>query len=741
MKFCYLHPVRCLILYLGLILACAPVSAQDEPPEFSNPINLDEAMQEPVPHDRAASYYHFALAKWNERNGNLPKALSQMQDALNYNRDSAILHLELATLLEKSGRIQEAITHAQEASRLDPDSPDPHGVLANIYFKSQGRGSNSETIQKAVQELEIFLELAPENLDAYYYLGRAYFELNQPEKAIEAYEKLQSLTPGNDTGYFEIANYYKITENYDKAIEYLEKALDIRPDSGKSLELLGEIYTKLNKSKDASQVYKRLLQSTRDNINVKRKLVLTLIESDQNSEAIDLLDQIILADPGKVDDQVLLGRAQIGLRKFGKAIETLGSISTKDPGLYISTQFYLGIAYRNNEAYSEAIKIFTDLLNSSNFSEENQKDRLVFQHHLALSYLGNGDHEEAIALYQEMVKSDPDINYELMNAYRLGRQYEKAIQIGELEHQKNPNDIRRGILYAQTLADAGKTDAGVEILKELLVSNPLKVDVYIYLSQIYLQDKRYSEAEKILHQAEKLEFQNENAERQIQYELASVYENQEDYDRLVSLLSDIIESNPEDMNAKYYLYAIYEKQKDYDRAESLLSEIIELNPGNMDAKYYLATVYERQKDYDRAEILFKEVIEDDPENAGALNYFGYMLADREIRLYEAIDYIEKALAIDPENGAYLDSLGWAYFKLNDLANAEKYLLQAFQRVKDDPVIDDHLGDLYYKSGDFQKARDFWLQSIEIGTEQEDIKEVQGKLDMLLEQLPVQELAE
>jgi tetratricopeptide (TPR) repeat protein len=139
--------------------------------------------------------------------------------------------------------------------------------------------------------------------------------------------------------------------------------------------------------------------------------------------------------------------------------------------------------------------------------------------------------------------------------------------------------------------------------------------------------------------------------------------------------------------------------------------------------------------------LFKEVIKEDPENAGALNYFGYMLADLGIRLNEAIDYVQKALAIEPENGAFLDSLGWAYFKLNDLENAEKYLLQADQRIKDDPVVYDHLGDLYFKTGDFQKARDFWSQSIKIGTEQEDIQKVQKKLDKLQEKLKGKRQAE
>jgi tetratricopeptide (TPR) repeat protein len=109
-----------------------------------------------------------------------------------------------------------------------------------------------------------------------------------------------------------------------------------------------------------------------------------------------------------------------------------------------------------------------------------------------------------------------------------------------------------------------------------------------------------------------------------------------------------------------------------------------------------------------------------------------MLADRGVRLEEALQYVKEALAIDPQNGAYLDSLGWAYFKLNDMANAEKYLLQADGLVKNDPTIDEHLGDLYFKTGNLQKAEEFWKRSVSIGTEQEDVQKVRRKLEMLQE---------
>jgi len=114
-----------------------------------------------------------------------------------------------------------------------------------------------------------------------------------------------------------------------------------------------------------------------------------------------------------------------------------------------------------------------------------------------------------------------------------------------------------------------------------------------------------------------------------------------------------------------------------------------------------------------------------------------MLADRGVRLEEALRYVKRALAIDPRNGAYLDSLGWAFFKLNDLVNAETYLLESDEIIKNDPVIHEHLGDLYSKTGNLQKALDYYqkshdrmIKSNNPDDNSEDIKKVSRKLDMI-----------
>src|SRR6185436_9545992 len=98
-------------------------------------------------------------------------------------------------------------------------------------------------------------------------------------------------------------------------------------------------------------------------------------------------------------------------------------------------------------------------------------------------------------------------------------------------------------------------------------------------------------------------------------------------------------------------------------------------------------------------------------NPGALNYLGYMLADRNVRLEEAHQMIKKALELDPENGAYLDSLGWVYFRQGNLMEAESILIRAIQKMGKDPTVHDHLADVYFKQGKIKEAVAQWQNSI------------------------------
>jgi tetratricopeptide (TPR) repeat protein len=147
------------------------------------------------------------------------------------------------------------------------------------------------------------------------------------------------------------------------------------------------------------------------------------------------------------------------------------------------------------------------------------------------------------------------------------------------------------------------------------------------------------------------------------------------------------------------------------------------------------STYERDKRYPEAEAQFKKVLAGDPEHASALNYLGYMLADQNMQLEEALGYIKHAVDLDPANGAYLDSLGWAYFRLGKYDLAEENLLKASQKINTDPTVHDHLGDLYQKTGrlkqaaaNWERALTEWNRTIAAEVDPSDVARVQKKLD-------------
>jgi Tfp pilus assembly protein PilF len=129
------------------------------------------------------------------------------------------------------------------------------------------------------------------------------------------------------------------------------------------------------------------------------------------------------------------------------------------------------------------------------------------------------------------------------------------------------------------------------------------------------------------------------------------------------------------------------------------------------AWFLLGAIYNDAKNYDQAEQMFRKSLEVKPHDAEVLNDYGYMLVDRGIRLDEAISMIHSAVNEDPTNSAYLDSLGWAYFKQGNFPEAQQYLQQAISHDSTDPTILGHLGDVYAKMGQPDRAEQTWERAL------------------------------
>jgi tetratricopeptide (TPR) repeat protein len=244
-----------------------------------------------------------------------------------------------------------------------------------------------------------------------------------------------------------------------------------------------------------------------------------------------------------------------------------------------------------------------------------------------------------------MADMDPDLGAraaaQIIDTYRIAKDYTKATQEAEAANKKYPNDRLVRATRASLLAEVGKTDEAVSEMKKLLDGKNDR-ETYISLAQIYDKAKNFTEMAKAIDAADKL--------------------------------SD-----------------------SKDDKESIA--------------FMRGAMYEKMKKYDLAEAEFRKVLAVNPNNGAALNYLGYMLADRNVRLQEAQQMISKALETDPNNGAYLDSLGWVYFRMDRLADAENCLRRAMERYSKDPTVHDHLGDVLFKQGKLKEAISQWQASL------------------------------
>ncbi len=164
---------------------------------------------------------------------------------------------------------------------------------------------------------------------------------------------------------------------------------------------------------------------------------------------------------------------------------------------------------------------------------------------------------------------------------------------------------------------------------------------------------------------------------------------------------------------------VYARLKEYASAVRVARDAVKRFPESPDALFRLGSSLERAGNSAEAERVFSRLLEMRPNDSAAQNYLGYMWADRGENLEKAQVLLEKAVGREPRNGAYLDSLGWVYFRMGRLETAQLNLLEAHRREPDDPTIEEHLGDLSERQGNVARAVSHWERALTLKPEEPD----------------------
>ncbi len=203
----------------------------------------------------------------------------------------------------------------------------------------------------------------------------------------------------------------------------------------------------------------------------------------------------------------------------------------------------------------------------------------------------------------------------------------------------------------------------------------------------------------------------------------------------ITQLRSIITEDPTDVRAYLALGGIHSRAKDYRSAATLFDEAIAaVSPTQAEAwnlHYQRGIAHERLDEWELAEPAFRKALELKPNDADVLNYLGYSLIDKGLKLDEAVKMVEKAVELEPDSGFIIDSLGWAYFRLGRIEDAIVELERAIAIIPGDATVNDHLGDAYWAAGRKTEARFQWNHALKGEPEQGERLKIQNKIGIAL----------
>jgi tetratricopeptide (TPR) repeat protein len=301
----------------------------------------------------------------------------------------------------------------------------------------------------------------------------------------------------------------------------------------------------------------------------------------------------------------------------------------------------------------------------------------------------------------------------------------------------SPTDGLAEVFYGigDALAGEGGLDMGIVFLQ---FSQYLKPDfplAHVALAEAYDNAKRYD----LELQAFDRIPETSPLWLSVQIQKAFALNSLERVDESKALLESLIAKNPKDIRPLDALGNIMRSHERYAEARDAYTRAIALIPKptkeNWALYYSRGVSNERLKDWPGAEADLRKALALSPDESVVLNYLGYSWVDQGMHLKTAMDYIRKAVKLKPEDGYYVDSLGWAYFRLGNLPAAVEQLERAVELRPDDPIINEHLGDAYWRVGRQLEAKYQWQQSLSLKPDNEQIVELEKKIKTGLPDTP------
>lgn len=578
--------------------------------------------------------------------------------------------------LESAGDVEAAVRAYREAAELDPESGELLAELASVYAR---RSENDEAVAVAREALA----RDPDNQSAHRILGLIFAARasDRAGTAEDAQVGIQHLEKARETPLADLhveltlARLYLRTDAAQSAVELLEELQEDAPGLSETGMLLARAYEQVNRIGDAVTTLERVVAGGRPSSRALRRLAELYGKDGRWSDAVEVYERAVDLNPRSARTRRELANALLRANRPARARDVLDELVTMRPndvaGLYLLSEVELEL--RNFDAAEAAARRLIEV------------EPAGFRGALALGevYSQKREHRRVVEVLAPVLENPAD---------RGLRPNQIAGLLG-----------RVGFAYEQLQdyeAASRVYEQGVELL-------PASLAFGGRLTQAYIDAGRLGEARRVLQDIREQHGGNLAVTRLE----ARVLGDEGDIDAGVAMLQEALRSRDEQPRAYLTLAAYYSRYERFDAATDLLESAAARFTEDTSILFRLGAVLEESGRHADAERRFRRILELDPEHVATLNYLGYMLADRGERLEESVMLLERAIEADPYNGAYLDSLGWAYFKLDRLDRAETLLQQASEQMAWNSVIQDHFGDLMLKLGRYADAIAAWERAL------------------------------
>ncbi len=600
----------------------------------------------------------------------------------------AAYQFAVAQSLAQEGSYRQALKAFEEVVELIPD--EPYVRLEYAEFLARLSRWRDAALQARVAH-----ELAPGNLSVLRLIGRV--ELNLSENDASA---------------------------IDRARDAFERVHELAPDDREAVLSLGQIYLSQGRASDAADLFHDLVERLTADRAAISFLIEALQRSNRGAQLEDVLIRYLEQDPEFLKVRMLLSRLQSERGDHQAAASTLGAVRGED---------------------GESPEI---------------------QRQLALELYRSGDVEGALAVVEQVLEADPaeaQVRYlRAMIFMDLRRLAEAESVVAELaaeqpenlqfqmalaqlrERQGRSKDAAAGLAQAATLleergrvrqAQSARLElAGIGLRASdwqtvMVATRPLlEAESELGAEARLLRGEalhRLSRSDEALAVLAEIDGESPLASRATAKRAEILFSAGRDAEAQVSIarLTD-----DGDQEALLLAAEVYQRSERHGDAIPVLLRAREGVPDSLQVLFWLGAAYERTGQLPEAEGEFRRLLSLDPEFAPALNYLGYMWTEQGQNLHEALELVNRAVELDPDNGAYIDSLGWAYFQLGRYREAQDHLERAAELIPDDAVIVEHLGDLHQAVGDLSRAREYYQRAVHLSGD--NLEQVRRKLQEL-----------